>query len=104
MGTMVHVDLLLGRKVLSKQGALVGRIEEFAAEPDGEELVVTALLLGPPALFDRLSLPSFGRWILRALGLLKQPPACRVDWDQIDLTDPNHPRLVCDEEDIRKAH
>jgi hypothetical protein len=103
MEKMVHADLLLGRKVLSKRGEPLGRIEEFVAERDGEELLVTAVLLGPPALLDRLSLPSLARSIWSALRFMKRPSAYRVRWDQLDLSDPAHPRLVCEERDIRKA-
>lgn len=81
----LRVEMLLGRHVVAANGRVVGRIEEIRAEPRGTGAVVTAFLIGPEAALERLSVPVL-RLFGRGGGYLARP-------EQLDLTDPDHPRL-----------
>ena len=89
----VHLELLLGRRVLDAGGRPVGRIEEVRAHRRGKECVVEEFHLGPEALAERLAAVGLVSWLLRLLGRKprrKHPP---VPWQDMDLSDPAHPRL-----------
>jgi sporulation protein YlmC with PRC-barrel domain len=90
----VRVEMLLSRQVVDAGGARVGRIEEIHAEEHGGELVVVEYLLGPYAVLERLSAWMVGRRIVQALGLGRRRRAYKVSWDEMDLSDPAHPRLT----------
>jgi hypothetical protein len=89
----VRVEDLLGRRVRAGNGRIVGRLEEVRAEQRGDEYEVTEYLLGPGALLERLSLVN---------RLLRRTPRTLVArWDQLDITNPSHPRLTCAVTDLR---
>ena len=90
----IHIELLLGRRVLGLDGEPVGRIEEVCAEPRGGDLAITEYHVGAYAALERLSASLIG-WA--TLGLLRprQGGGHRVPWDKLDLSDPEHPRLTC---------
>ena len=92
----VKLELLIGRRVVDANGVKVGRIEEVLAERDGEDLLVTQYLVGVYGLFQSLSIHHFGAGILRLLGAraFSRKPH-RIQWDKLDLSDPEHPRLTC---------
>jgi sporulation protein YlmC with PRC-barrel domain len=91
----VHFELLLGRKVHDREGRRVGRILEVHAAPEGQDCVVREYLLGTAALLTRLGI-SAGRMV--GLPLHREP--IRVPWDQMDLSDPERPRLRCSVEEL----
>ncbi len=90
----VHIELLLGRRVLDSAGKSVGRIEEVIAERQGDEWVVREYLVGSAALFQRLSALEMGRALLRLFGA-KARAGYRVPWDKLNLTDLEKPSLHC---------
>jgi sporulation protein YlmC with PRC-barrel domain len=77
----VHVELLVGRRVVDANGEVAGRLQRIMADRVGLECVVSEYRLGAGALLERLGLASRG-------GLV-------VPWQQMDLSDPLHPRLRC---------
>jgi hypothetical protein len=86
----VHVEQLLGRKVIDADGRVVGHIEEMRSEIVDGERVVTEFHLGPAALFERIGA------VVGELPLLRffAPSRARcVAWNLVDLSDPRHPRL-----------
>jgi sporulation protein YlmC with PRC-barrel domain len=91
----VHIEHLVGRRVLAANGRIVGRLEELVAEPQGEHYVVTEYHIGTAALRERLS--------ARVAGLFSGPrlTGYRAKWNQVDLTNPEKPRLTCSVEDLR---
>jgi hypothetical protein len=91
-----HVERLLGRHVYDKSGRRVGHIEELHAEkdPEGDYYVLSAIDLGPVALFERLAVRHFR--VMRG----KRPHGYRARWDQIDLEDERRLTLTCGVEDL----
>ncbi len=92
----IRVELLLGRRVLAQNGRSVGRIEEVRVERSGSGYVVTEYHVGPEALLERLALDF--------QAFFQKPPrkGYAIAWDQVDLSDPGHPRLTCAADQLRK--
>jgi hypothetical protein len=81
----IHVELLTGRQVVDRNGKKVGRIEEIVAEYRGTDLIVREVHLGRVGFVERFSL------VFRARMHDKKPDKLR--WEDLDFTDPEHPRL-----------
>ena len=90
------IDLLVGRTVLDSKGQSVGRIHEFRVKVRGTDWVVTDVLIGVGGLLERLHVG-----VSLILGRTTSRQIARAD--QIDITDPRHPRLTCAREDLRDA-
>jgi hypothetical protein len=90
----LRVEQLLGRRVRDAAGQVVGRLEEFRARRNGDAWEVTEFDLGRTALLERLAIRHFG-WVPG-----KRPAGYRARWDQIDISDPAHPRLTVPVEEL----
>jgi hypothetical protein len=92
----IHLEQLLGKLVRDPDDAKVGRILSIHAEIEGGECVVRAYDLGAAALMENLGIS-----LLRvAHGVFRMEPL-RVPWDQLDLSDPDRPRLRCPVADLK---
>lgn len=88
----LHVHDLLGRRVCDPAGATVGRLEEIRAQRDVNECYAMEFLVGEYGLLERLAEGPLWRSLLRRLpGAYK---GFRIRWDQLDLSDPKHPRTT----------
>jgi sporulation protein YlmC with PRC-barrel domain len=93
MGGELRFEDLLGKTVRNPQGRPIGRIEDVRVEPDGEDYVVTHILLGPLERLRRLR-AFFGELpTLLALGVGHDRYVRLLPWHWFDLSDPEHPRL-----------
>jgi hypothetical protein len=99
----INVELLLGRKVHDVDGDDVGRIEEFRVERDDKSCFVEAYLIGTSAVIQRLSAWTLVRPIERFLNARKIYTMYRIPWQDMDLSDPHHPRLRTKKRDLRHA-
>ena len=90
----IHVELLLGEKVLAANGRSIGRLEEIRTEVNRGHYYVTEFLVGSYAVLERLAAWQIGRALLRVAGA-KRKEGYRIRWDQLDLSDPERPRLLC---------
>ncbi len=91
---IVRVEDLLGQRVRTAAGDVIGRIEEIRAERHGDDHEVTEYLLGRGALAERFAIAPrfFGR-----------PPTKRVArWDQLDIRRPDRPVLTCPVEELKR--
>jgi hypothetical protein len=91
----VRLDRLLGRPVLAANDQRVGRLEEFRTEVRGTECVVTEYVIGVAGVLERL-----GLGVKLLVGRPRGGYVAR--WDQIDISDPEHPRLLCPVEELDK--
>jgi len=90
----LHLELLLGREIVDANGKRVGRIEEAIAQKRDGEWVVTEFLCGRFGAMERFSIHHLGSAIVHLLGATgTSPKAQRIKWDDLDLSDPEHPRL-----------
>lgn len=92
----VLVGRLVGCRVDDNRGMRVGRLSEIEAKKEDEELVVSTYLVGPMSWLHRFAIHGLG---LRMRGIAW---VYRVRWDQMDLTDAEHPRLLCPREELAK--
>jgi hypothetical protein len=92
----VQLERLLGRAVKDASGKRIGRIAEFVARKEGDELVVASYIVGPMAWIQRFAVAGLG---LRMYGLGR---VYRVEWDQMDLSDPDHPQTRCERSDLTR--
>ena len=95
----VHVELLLGEKVLAMNGQPIGRLEDIRTEVNRGHYFVSEFLVGNYAALERLAAWRIGRAVLRVLGA-KKNEGYRIRWDQLDLTDPERLRLLCEVDDL----
>ncbi len=87
----LHVEHLIGRRVHDVDGKSVGRVHELCVENVDGEWVVTELHFGPAAIFERMAgfviqLPFFSL-------IPRGPKIRRARWQDLDLSDPRHPKL-----------
>ena len=87
----IHLEQLVGRRVVDARGRHIGRIEEVRAERRDAEWIVGDYVLGIGGLVERL---AAGPLVRNVLGRLARAVERRtVPWDELDLTDPERPRL-----------
>lgn len=96
MSTHVRLDRLLGRRVLAGNNRAIGRIEEFRAERQGGGWVVVAYAIGAGGLWERLGVGA------RLVIGLKAGGGYLARWDQVDISDPDVPRLRCRVDELQK--
>lgn len=92
----IRLDRLLGRNVLGTNGRRIGRLEEFRAEPRGKGIVIAAYVIGAAGLLERLGVGlrllvggHVGGYVAR--------------WDQLDISDPDRPRLTCAVKELERS-
>jgi hypothetical protein len=91
----LRLDRILGRQVLAPNNRPVGRLEECRAEKHGKGCAVTAYVIGAAGLRERLHVGVKLLFGGRGGGYLAR-------WDQMDISDPAHPRLTCPAEELRR--
>ncbi len=89
----VRAEELLGRRVRGADGRIAGRIEEIRVDRRGESYEVTEYLIGTGALLERLAMAR--TWMRR------RPQTLIARWDQIDISTPAAPRLLCSLEELQ---
>ena len=95
----LHVELLLGEKVLAMNGLSIGRLVEIRTEINRGHFYVTEFLVGSYAFLERFAAWRIGRAVLRVFGA-RRKQGYRVRWDQLDLTDPQRPKLTCEVDEL----
>ena len=95
----VHVQLLLGEKVFGLNGQPIGRLEDVRTEESKGHFFVSEFLVGSYAMLERLAAWRMGRTLLR-LFRARKSEGYRIRWDQLDLSDPRRPRLLCEVEEL----
>ena len=91
----VRLDGLLGRQVLAPNNQAVGHLEEFRAATQGNALAITEYVIGMAGLLERL-----GVTVKLLLG--KRTGGYIARWDQVDISDPLHPRLTGPVSELRR--
>jgi hypothetical protein len=91
----VRVQDLVGRRVVDANGKGAGRIESIRASWKGDHCLVEAFELGSAALLHRLGISA-----ARLFGWPLAGEPRRVPWQQMDLSDPEKPKLRCAVEEL----
>ena len=95
----LHLELLLGEKVFAMNGVSIGRLEEIRTEVNRGQFYVTEFLVGSYAVLERLAAWRIGRAVLRVLRAQRKE-GYRIRWDQLDLSDPQRLKLVCEVDEL----
>ena len=93
----LRLELLLGKKVVDVDGRKAGRIEDLRTFDEGDRCVITHFMIG--RRMARLTIGGIGSALLARLGA-KAAGARAVRWHLVDLSDPEHPRLLCRASDL----
>jgi hypothetical protein len=96
MNSSIRLDRVVGREVHTANNRRLGRVEEFRAERRGNAWFITEYVVGTAGLFERLGLG------VRLILGLKSGGGYVVRWNQLDLSNPAHPRLTCSIDDVRR--
>jgi sporulation protein YlmC with PRC-barrel domain len=96
----LHVEHLLGRTLRDVDGRNAGRIEEIEVENTNRGCFVTAFVLGQKGLLKRLSFRGIGPLFLPSLANKGQMRAKEVPWEQLNLSNPQRPRLRCRKDEL----
>jgi len=91
----IRLELLIGKSVLGVGNKVIGPLEEIVAEQRGGALVIQEYHVGSYAVMERLSAWSIGRAVLRLFGATRRSGGYRIPWAELDLSDPDRPRLRC---------
>jgi hypothetical protein len=91
----IHLDQLLGRPVLAGNNQTIGRLEEFRLDDERNAPEIVEYVIGAAGLAERLGV---------GVGLLfgRHGRGYIARWDQLDVSDPRHPRLTCSINDLRR--
>lgn len=96
MSGPLRLDRLVGREVYTAGRRRLGRLEEFRVVRRGSTWVVAEYVIGAAGFMERL---GFG--VRKILGL-KHPGGYVAGWDQLDLSNPDRPRLTCAVDELRR--
>ena len=97
MSKPVRLDRLIGRKILTRNNRRLGRLEECRAERIGDAWAITEWVIGSAGLLERL---GFG---VRMILGLRAGRSFVARWDQVDISDPERPRLLCSMDELKRA-
>jgi hypothetical protein len=96
MSVSLRLDRLVGREVYTANNRRLGRLHECRAERRESEWVVAEYVIGGAGLVERL-----GLGVRLVLGI-ERPAGYVARWDQIDLSNPDRPRLTCPVAELRR--
>jgi sporulation protein YlmC with PRC-barrel domain len=99
----VNLERLLGTEVCDTGGTVVGRIEEVRAERTADTCLVDSYLIGASGLIARLSAWTLVRPIKRLLRARHVYSVYQIDWQDMDLSDPDRPQLRIAKEEMQRA-
>jgi hypothetical protein len=97
MSVSLRLDRLVGREVYTANNRRLGRLHELHAERRGSTWVITEYVIGGAGLVERL-----GLGVRLVLGIAR-PKGYVARWDQLDLSNPDRPRLTCPVQDLRRT-
>jgi hypothetical protein len=98
----IHLQKLLGRKVRDVNGKSAGHIEEFIARRRDGKYVVEEVLLGRRALLERLSVPAVSLFFLHLAGAARLRASHCARWEDLDVSDERHPKLLVSREQLKE--
>ena len=96
MSASIRLDRLVGREVRTANNRRLGRLEEFRAERRGADWIVTEYVIGASGLAERLGLG------VRLILGMNRLGGYVARWDQMDLSNPDRPRISCPVADLRQ--
>ena len=89
---IVNLELIIGKELRDINGKRAGRIAEVHGQEKGREFLITHYIV----------VMGWIGYLRHELGFRKRCRRRHVPWEQIDLRDPLHPKLLCKVEDLKQ--
>jgi len=89
----IHVEIVVGRKVVDATGRPLGRLEEIVIEREGDEWVVREYLVDGYGAGERFAGWTIARAMFHVLPVIEGRRR-RVPWHLMDFSDPEQPRVM----------
>ncbi len=93
MAQEVHLELLIQKCVVDQDGEKVGRITDIRCEKKAGEWVVQEYLAAGGVALSAFSPHGLALRLLHLFGGHHFAHGLRIPWEQLDLSDAEHPRL-----------
>ncbi|HUQ21067.1 MAG TPA: hypothetical protein VM099_15715 [Gemmatimonadaceae bacterium] len=97
----ISLELLLGTRVVDSEGKKLGRIHEISAERGEESCLVDAYYVGVRGMLVRIAHWAVPHQLGSSLKSKLFHPY-RIAWDEMDLSDPKHPRATLPREQLKR--
>jgi hypothetical protein len=94
---------ILGAKVHDSEGVPLGHLEELEVERGDEYCTIISYLVEHRGLLDRLSTWTLTSSMQKKLDRRSSSRPYRVGWNQMDLSDPRHPRTLVPKELLERG-
>lgn len=94
---------ILGRKVCDANGEYAGCLEEIEVERGDEACAVKSYLVEHRGLMSRITAWALADSLQKAIPVKEESLPYRVPWDQMDLADPEHPRITVAKSELKRA-
>jgi sporulation protein YlmC with PRC-barrel domain len=94
---------MLGARVTDSEGVHIGRLEEIEVEKGDESCAVVSYIVEHRGLLDRLSTWAVTSEMQKKLSRRASSRPYRVGWNQMDLSDPHHPRALVPKEMLSRG-
>ena len=94
---------MLGKKVIDADGKYAGRLEEIEAERGDDVCLVKNYLVEHRGILDRIQTWALAAPMQKAIPVREKSRPYRVPWDKMDLTDPEHPRIIVPQSDLTRV-
>jgi sporulation protein YlmC with PRC-barrel domain len=85
---------MLGARVVDSEGEHIGRLEEIVAERGEQSCEINSYIVEHRGLLDRISSWALTSSMRKSLSKKQSSQPYRVAWNQMDLSDPHHPRTL----------
>lgn len=99
----IHLYEMLGRKVYDANDEYAGRLEEIEVERGDESCAVMSYLVAHRGLMGRITSWALADSLQKRLPTSEESLPYRVPWDQMDLSDPDHPRITVEKSRLKRA-
>ena len=94
----LQLRTMLGAKVVDSEGAHIGRLEEIEAERGEDSCAINSYIVEHRGLLDWVSSWALPSSMQKRLARIQRARPYRVWWNQMDLSDPQHPRTLVPKE------
>jgi sporulation protein YlmC with PRC-barrel domain len=94
---------ILGKRVVDANGKYAGRLEEIEAERGDDVCVIKNYLVEHRGLLDRLQSWMLAAPIQKSIQVREKSRPYRIPWDQMDLSDPQHPRILVPQSELSRV-
>lgn len=99
----MQIREILGVKVVDANGTGIGRLEEIEATRGDDVCAIEAYIVEHRGLLDRVSSWALTSSLRDKFPLGESSRPYRIAWDEMDLSDPRHPRALVPRESLRRV-